>query len=258
MIRYAYVNRQCVPYLDEGVRFGSVPPILFIHGWGVSPWAYRDLLNLLAVHHRVVAPFLPILTWNPSRTPILSHQDWATLLVGFCTQIGMSDAHVIGQSTGGGVAACLASGNPSLARTLTVIDASGVPGHIHGPFALHLLAAAVFDVAQHLIDVRYPIAQSRLALSFLANLACSNLKLINAAQIPLFENLTQHYASIAVPTLVLWGEKDVLFPVAAARELHALVPNAALHVVERGYHLWEIKRPQIAADKILELTARHV
>src|ERR1035437_2590903 len=40
-------------YVDEGQ--GEV--IIFFHGWGVSPYACQDLINALAVNHRIIAPF---------------------------------------------------------------------------------------------------------------------------------------------------------------------------------------------------------
>jgi pimeloyl-ACP methyl ester carboxylesterase len=124
-MKSTHIGRQCLPYLDIGLDRPMSPTILFLDGWGVSPRAYRGMLDILAREHRVVAPLLPALTWNRSRTPIKSHRDWADLVARFCAQMGIEAAHVVGQSTGGGVAACLAAAHPGLTRSLTLIDASG-------------------------------------------------------------------------------------------------------------------------------------
>lgn len=48
---------------------------------------------------------------------------------------------------------------------------------------------------------------------------------------------------IAVPTIVVVGERDVLTPPALAREMAAGIPGAALHVVPGSGHLPSMERP---------------
>ena len=257
----AFVGEQRLPYLDEGPRTGAGNddvPILFLHGWGLAPWAYRGMLDALSCERRVVSPYLPALTWNRSIEPITSHQDWADMVARFCAAQDIGRAHIVGQSTGGGVAACLASRAPELAASLTVMDASGAPSQTPCNQSLPKLAGAVLlDIVRQLLDPRYPIAQARMAASFLINLAGARWQLVRAARMPLYEDLTADYQRLTVPVQVLSGGRAVLLPPGAAKHLQALVPGATLRLVERGFHLWEIQQPGLAADLILDF-ARHV
>ena len=245
-MKYAYIGTQCVPYLDLGPENGSGLPLLFLHGWGVSPWVYSGMLDILARDMRVVAPFMPVLTWNRATTPFKSHRDWADLVASFCAQIGIDKAHVAGQSTGGGIAACLASRHPDLAMTLTLIDPSGGPGkHVRN------VPLAALGFALLLLDLRFVTTQAQLAASFLTNLALSHVHLVLAARIPLMEDLTAEFESLDRPTQLLWGTLDVLFSPATAQNLRRLISGSELHLVRFGPHQWELSRPQLAADLIL-------
>jgi 3-oxoadipate enol-lactonase len=51
---------------------------------------------------------------------------------------------------------------------------------------------------------------------------------------------TSRLGGIAVPTLVLAGEEDILIPVALSRELHKAIPGAQWQTVRGGHAcLWE-------------------
>ena len=45
-----------------------------------------------------------------------------------------------------------------------------------------------------------------------------------------------HLRSVRVPTLVLWGRLDPLFPLAHAERAVAMRPDARLHVIEDAAH----------------------
>ena len=46
---------------------------------------------------------------------------------------------------------------------------------------------------------------------------------------------------IAVPTLLIWGEKDMIFPPSVGESLHRAIPGSTWRVIERSGHIpmWE-------------------
>lgn len=58
--------------------------------------------------------------------------------------------------------------------------------------------------------------------------------------------LPEHFARIACPALVLWGERDRHFPPTHAARLHAAIPGSTLSTVAGGEH-W---MPWYLADRI--------
>ncbi len=247
------INGQRLPYWDSDPGHKSSPPILFLHGWALSPWAYQNMLNAMSRHHRIIAPFLPSLSWNRSQTRIASHRDWAELIAAFCQHLGVSEVHVLGQSTGGGIAGCLAAGYPSLVKTLSLIDASGAAQHTARYFAV----TSPYEIGIQLINPWYVRPQLQMAASFLLNLGQARGQLINAARLPLTEDLTDAYERVTAPTHVMWGAKAILFPIAAGRHIHGLIAGATLHEVPYGRHNWEINQSDLAARQVVGFIARH-
>lgn len=71
--------------------------------------------------------------------------------------------------------------------------------------------------------------------------------------------LTQHQIPdelaverIQAPTLLIWGERDTISPVAVGQHLQARMPNAKLHVVPDGDHDLAHTHPELVASLIAE------
>lgn len=62
--------------------------------------------------------------------------------------------------------------------------------------------------------------------------------------------------SIAVPTLILHGSRDVISPLASAERLVELISKARLQVAEGAGHVPTITRPQWVAEKIQDFFAQ--
>ena len=50
------------------------------------------------------------------------------------------------------------------------------------------------------------------------------------------EDLTPRLATLAIPTLLLWGDADPISPVRAGERLASVLPRAELHVISGGGH----------------------
>ncbi len=62
------------------------------------------------------------------------------------------------------------------------------------------------------------------------------------------EDLSAQLPSVAIPTLLLWGDSDPISPVAVGERLASLLPRAQLHIINGGDHnLAETHAPRVAA-----------
>jgi pimeloyl-ACP methyl ester carboxylesterase len=68
------------------------------------------------------------------------------------------------------------------------------------------------------------------------------------------EDLTAQIPTIEAPALLLWGDADLVSPVAVGRRLAALLPNAALQIVHGGAHDFAMTH----AEEIAPLIQKHV
>ena len=250
MLKTAEIDRQRVPYLDIGPR--DAPVIIFLHGLAVAPWVCRPMLDHLSLEFRVIAPYLPAITWVRSVRPVRSHRDWAQLVAAVCEHVGVERAHLVGQSTGGGIAACLAQMRPGSTASLTLISASGTPGHSMQNRLLYALVQT-----WQILDPRNLAANAEIVVSFLTSLAGAREQLVLGAKIPLFEDLAEVHRGITAPAQLLWGDLDHLFPVSAAQQTQAQIVGSDLHLVKYGLHLWDRLKPTLAADMIVRFARAH-
>lgn len=73
------------------------------------------------------------------------------------------------------------------------------------------------------------------------------------------DEVVERLDSIAVPTLVLWGERDAWLPVEQAHRLHRLIPSSRCRTIPDAGHLVQYDAPQELEGHLLAwLAARSV
>ena len=64
------------------------------------------------------------------------------------------------------------------------------------------------------------------------------------------EALTDDYANVDVPVLILWGRRDETLALSIGYKLLAELPDARLRIVPTGKHSLQADRPKLVADWI--------
>jgi pimeloyl-ACP methyl ester carboxylesterase len=62
---------------------------------------------------------------------------------------------------------------------------------------------------------------------------------------------------IAVPTLLIWGERDARSPLSVAREFEAAIPGAELVVIPEAGHMSNLERHEAFNDAVREFCRAH-
>lgn len=202
-------------------RQGIGPPVLLIGGLGSNLGVWDNLVRRLP-DFQTIAVDAP--GTGSSTTPVvpLSMAELADVYAGLVTGLGLTQVTVLGHSLGGAVAQQLAHQAPELVTGLVLCGtgpgAGGVPATLA---ALGELASPLhyFGAAQ----------ARRMAPPSIYGYYCQLAALVGWTSFPWL-------ASIEAPTLVLAGEADPVYPVANARLLGRLIPNARVTVVTGGGH----------------------
>lgn len=107
-------------------RAGSGPPLLFLHGMGLTK-RWLPIHAALAERFDVIAPEHP--GWGDTARPawMRSLDDFAPHYADLLTALGLQDAHVAGHSLGGLIAGVLAAAYPERVRSLTLIAPAPLP-----------------------------------------------------------------------------------------------------------------------------------
>jgi pimeloyl-ACP methyl ester carboxylesterase len=125
------VNATTLHHVTAGTG-GS--PILLVHGFPETWWAFHEVIPALAVHHRVVA--VDLRGFGDSGNPPGDHSSAASAsdlheLIG---HLGMGPVHLVGQDVSGAAVFRLAATQPDDVLSFTAIE-MGLPG-----FGLEALA----------------------------------------------------------------------------------------------------------------------
>lgn len=122
--RTAAVNDTRLHYVTAGER-GT--PVLLVHGFPETWWAFRKLIPLLAARHRVYAVDLRGFGDSSLADENYSSAVAAEDLHALIEHLSMGSMHVVGQDVSGGVVYRLAATHPEDVISLTAIE-SGLAG----------------------------------------------------------------------------------------------------------------------------------
>lgn len=242
------------------LRGGSGPALVYWHGaGGAGRWFPHHAL--LADHFTVYAPDHP--GWGGSDTVewMDTMQDYVLHHDSVLRSLGLEQPVLVAHSLGGWMAAMFAATYPDRLSALALVNAAGMPATEEsipdffacvargGEELARLLfhkpeAAAAYYPAQ-------PTAEDRLRVFH---------EMTSTARIAWnrwFEDkMAYRLPRITTPTLVLWGARERLFPVALGRRYADAIPGAEFQVMENCGHMLPFEEPAAFVQAILRLHSR--
>jgi pimeloyl-ACP methyl ester carboxylesterase len=119
-------------------------PVLLVHGFPETWWAFHQVIPLLAEHHRVFA--VDLRGFGDSADAPTGYDSAAAAedLHQLIAHLGVGPVHLVGQDISGATVFRLATGHPEDVRSLTAIE-MGLPG-----FGLEALADVTHGGAWHI------------------------------------------------------------------------------------------------------------
>lgn len=247
-------------------------------GWYVIRFDHRDI-GLSTKFDHLGAPNLPLafiknlLGWPLKSAYTLD--DMAADALGLLDALGIAQAHVIGISMGGMIAQILAARHPDRVATLTSWMSSsgrrGLPGPSPAarrallrrpdPRDRALLLAHMVHIYGVIGSPAYPtpakLISERIEASLKRAASVPNNGSGTARQmvaIAASGDRSRLLKTIRCPALVIHGAADPLVPLAAGADTAALIPGAALHVIEgMGHDL-----PPQLIERLLALIDGHL
>jgi len=221
-------------------------PLLFLHGWGLSPQTYAaGITQLTAAGIRVIAPALP--GFSGSDGPPLRGIDmkaYAHRIGRLLDVLGIDKPlFVVGHSFGGGVAIQLAADRPERVRSLTLISpVGGAPGRRVGLVSSSWLRWALGSVTE-----LTPKGLSKSAPGMLRALVPNAIRkpvtMALTAKLAVTVDLAQQAAGLVesgLPVLFVWGDHDRLMLPGALEAIAGSVPAERV----AGRHGWLLTEPE--------------
>jgi pimeloyl-ACP methyl ester carboxylesterase len=241
---------------------GDGPPVVFIHGWGLSARSYARALPLIAASgHRVVAPALPGFGRSDPLAGEYTFEKLANWVDTLLDHLAVEEpAAFVGHSFGGGVATATAWHHRDRARSLTLVNSIGGSvwkDELSGPssladrplwdWGLHLPA----DFRPSRLSGRGPWSTSRRVLPVVVRDVVTNA-LTNpgavwraadlARRADLREELTE-LAERGLPVAIVWGAEDTVVPEATFLAM-CEASGATGDIIEDAGHSWLLMDPE--------------
>jgi pimeloyl-ACP methyl ester carboxylesterase len=248
------------------IELGQGPPLVFVHGLSGSWPNWLEQLPVFAQEHRVVAVDLPGFGNSPMPVQEISISGYARLLDRLFEKLGIDAAVVVGNSMGGFVAAELAIAFPQRVERLVLVSAAGISTHrdprtTRAVPTLERLERILAIVGASLASRSETVARRpRLRDATLnlvvrhpgripAALAAEQLRgagkpgFLQALQATIDYDLRDRFPEIACPTLIVWGDNDLVISVADADAFAGMIPGSRKVVFEDTGHVPMLERP---------------
>ncbi|MCZ6875718.1 MAG: alpha/beta hydrolase [bacterium] len=236
------VHTTSMAYLDiDGVKIrylsaGAGESVLLLHGWGCSIESMTPVFDEFVKHYAVVAldfpghgeSELPPRAWNVT--------DFMVMVLRVMDALHLDRPHIIAHSHGGRVAIKLAATYPDRVGKIVLVDSAGIRPSRRFKYYVRVSLAKIGKFLAAYGGrwgerMRQRIYASVASQDYAAAgpLRETFVKLVNA-------DLTSELPAIQAPTLLVWGENDTDTPVASAKIMHQLIPNAELVVLQHAGH----------------------
>lgn len=238
---------------DEGPRDG--PVIVLLHGSNADLHTWTPWVEALAADTRVIR-FDQIghgLT-GPAPDGDYSTAAFVRTVDDVVARLGIERFVLAGNSMGGGIALNYALAHPERLDGLVLVDAAGAPplGKPRGNIGFSL-------VRNPLLRELFTRVTPRALIERSLQQSVTNQAIVTPAAVDRYWELLRYpgnrnatfarfsqprqsltrarLAAMRVPTLILWGKRDGLIPVAAGRWFHAALPGSQLIVYPGIGHL---------------------
>jgi pimeloyl-ACP methyl ester carboxylesterase len=222
---------------------GSGPTVLVLHGWGASIEAVQPILAGLSSVAGVYALDLPGFGESDLPPEPWGVERYQEFVAAFMDALAIDAPTVVGHSNGGRIAIRMAATEPSRLSRLVLVDSAGIRPKRTLRWYRRVGMAKVGKYAARFLGapgerLRAVLVGRAASADYAAAgpLRPTLVKLVNT-------DLRSFMPSIAAPTLLVWGSEDLDTPLADAREMERLIPNAGLVVLEGAGHYSYLDQP---------------
>lgn len=236
------------------------PAIVMLHGYSADKMVWLRFAQHLSDDYHIIIPDLA----GHGETGFASQWDYtmeaqAERVANLLSSLDIDQAHVIGNSMGGFIAAQFALMYPERTLSVTPVDPAGVPtpqpskmekmlAQGRNPFLVE--NAEQFTEFYHMTMAQPPWLP-QMVLDAMAENYRARAPELDAifADIQRSALLTDRLGDIESPALILWGDQDALIHVSGAQRWHELLPNSELTVWKGIGHMPMLEIPEDSARR---------
>jgi pimeloyl-ACP methyl ester carboxylesterase len=226
------------------MRGGSGEPLIYLHGASGACWL--PFLQTLTQNYDVIAPEHPGFGESDNPDWLDNIHDLAFFYLDVIEALNLDPVHLVGNSLGGWIAAELAVRNTQRLASLTLAGSAGLyvadveqmdsflatdeqrmRAFFYNPKRAEAMIARVLDPKQEETALRNQATVAKLVWQPRSH----------------DPHLGKWLHRIDVPTLLIWGDHDRMFPIEHAQAFAKAIPGAELVVIPKCGHVPQIEKP---------------
>ncbi len=224
-------------------------PIVLIHGLGSNAESWTNLIPLLSRDHIVYVPDMPGFGKTPLAPEGINIRTHALYVGRFLDALGLSTATLIGNSLGGWIAIIFALAHPHRVTHLFLLNSAGLRReNMLSPYAVDRVAAQ--HAVNAMLGYRMPLPGFALDAFVRGSAAPAYKNFIEGYDVQ--EELDSVLSDVHVPTTIIWGERDGIFPLTCATDFHAGIAHSDLILLPGVGHMPQSQAPLKVAHIVRE------
>jgi pimeloyl-ACP methyl ester carboxylesterase len=237
----------------------GAPALLYLHGTYLGN-LWLDFHERLARNFHVFAPDTPGfgLTERPDWMRDMS--DYILYFRDLLDALEIRQAHLVGHSLGGWMAAEIAVWYPERVHKLVLSNSAGirVKGTPIGDlFAMSPQESAAVSFED--LSAAAPLMPAEVNVDYFVRMYKESTTLASLAWNPHFDpKLARRVQNLHCPTLIIWGQNDRLIPPVYGSTFHSLIPNSQLVMLEETGHMPMFEQPAAWAQAISDFLHQEV
>jgi pimeloyl-ACP methyl ester carboxylesterase len=256
---------------------GQGEPLVLLHGWPQHWYLWRAVIPLLAPHAHVICPDLRGFGWTDAPASGYDRETMARDVLGLLDELGLDRVRIAGHDWGGWIGFLLCLRHPARFSSFVALNILP-PWPSRDPRNLLEIWRMAYQVPLALPQLgrrAVELGGARLALraasdafsdaevdAFTARLKgdrarASELLYRSFLLREALPVAAGRYAGLAlrVPTLLLFGKRDIAIPTHTVREYAERSQTLELELVPDAGHFIVDEKPELVADRMLRLIA---
>jgi len=270
-IKQVCVEGTNISYIEKG----QGNPIVLVHGIPTSSFLWRDMIEELSTHGRVIALDLPGFGFSdPPRNKDYSISNYARVFERFLQALSVEQATLVCHDLGGPITLTYALRHPDKYERLIILDT-----FLHRdlpPWPLSMKMAKIRPIGEIFMWIggksiaraglqEGVIDKSRVSEGLVkryympdGNPNKLNRSMLGTLRIDYMKDLEfieKNLKTIKKPTLILWGENDTFLPLYLGERIQKDIKGSKMERIPNCGHFVQEDQPERATKVILEFLA---
>ena len=253
-----------IHYQDTGPK--GAPVLLLLHGFGSSLQTWDEWAAQLEKHYRVIRLDLPGFgLTGPSPVNDYSEEKDVATLTHFVDKLGIDELSVIGHSMGGKMAWTFAADQGPRVKALVLMAPDGYPqAEAIGtkPYAMPAVMGLMkFFLPKYLVRKSLEPAffdatalDDRLVERYYDMLRAPGVRgaILERGQQTIYTDPVPRLKKITAPTLLLWGQDDLMIPSSNAQSYAGVLADAQTVLLPNLGHLLQEEQSQLGLAQVTQ------